>query len=248
MGAPEPAAPLSQPCRALQLRARGRPAVRHHPGPRARGAALLHAARAAARQQGDLGAHRAAQADGLAPDLHAHQARLSAPQHAPGQVPARLGGAVDRLPAARLDERAPGGAAADEGARRLLQRLGVDGRARPPEHGLRRVLPQRQRHHHAARHRHLGADLAIGDRPRLPRRLHAAGARGGAQPDEGQGARGAPQVPRRRSTSRSRTSARAASAPRTASCAARCTPSACRCAARSTARSSPSTASCPPSW
>jgi len=24
-----------------------------------------------------------------------------------------------------------------------MQRLGVDGRARPPEHGLRRVLPQR---------------------------------------------------------------------------------------------------------
>src|SRR2546425_4342868 len=29
----------------------------------------------------------------------------------------------------------------------------VDGRARPPEHGLRRVLPQRQRHHHAAGYR-----------------------------------------------------------------------------------------------
>ena len=63
-------------------------------------------------------------------------------------------------------------APADEGARRLLQRLGVDGRARPPEHGVRRVLPQRQRHHHAARHRHLGADLAVGDRARVPFGLH----------------------------------------------------------------------------
>src|SRR5207302_314782 len=76
----------------------------------------------------------------------------------------------------------------------LLQRLGVDGRARPPEHGLRRVLPQRQRHHHAAGYRHFRADFTIGDRAGVPRRLHAAGARSGAQPDEGQGARGAPQV------------------------------------------------------
>jgi DNA-binding IclR family transcriptional regulator len=45
---------------------------------------------------------------------------LPAPQHPPREVPARLGGALDRLPAARVDERAPDRAAVHQGACRTI--------------------------------------------------------------------------------------------------------------------------------